>query len=111
MGQNNAIRHISNLKGRESVSVAAAKLNLTPLQERRKTDRHNLQLLRVLNREENHQAFTSSYDELIKINVNNKPITRATARGEPPTIYAKSSAYYNSSLPKTVRELKEKLHI
>ena len=94
-----------------SVSEAAAKLNLTTLHERHKAGRHNL-LLRILNGEENHQVLASSYEELIKINANNNAsISRATARGEPPTIYAKSSAYYNSFLPKTVSELKEKLHI
>ena len=33
-------------------------------------------------------------------------ITRAAKRGDPPTIYAKSSVYHNSFLPKTVREFK-----
>jgi len=36
-------------------------------------------------------------------------VTRATSRGvPPPTIYAKKSTYYNSFLPKTVREFKSK---
>lgn len=35
--------------------------------------------------------------------------TRAASRGELPTIYAKKYVYYNSFLPKTVRELKSKL--
>jgi len=38
-------------------------------------------------------------------------VTRATSCGVPPTIYAKKSIYYNSFLPKTVRELKFKLSI
>ena len=40
-------------------------------------------------------------------NPDNTPTTRAMARGVPPTIYAKTSAYYNSFLPKTVREIKK----
>ena len=32
--------------------------------------------------------------------------TRAAARGEPTSVYAKSHAYYNSFLPKTIRDLR-----
>lgn len=65
--------------------------------------------MRILAKEDNHQALTCSYDELINERPANTITTRATARGEPPTIYAKSSAYHGSFLPKTVRELKAKL--
>ena len=40
----------------------------------------------------------------------NMPTTRAAARGALRTIYAKTLAYHNSFLPRTVRELKANLN-
>ena len=40
----------------------------------------------------------------------NMPTTRAAARGDPRTIYTKTSAYHNSFFPITVRELKANLN-
>ena len=37
------------------------------------------------------------------------PTVRAAARGDPRTIYAKTSAYHNSFLPRTVHEPKANL--
>ena len=106
MIQNKAVRFISNIKGRESVTEAREKLCLDTLVNRRKKIRHNL-LLRLLSNEEHHRLLVNDYDELCSDNPDNTPTTRAMARGVPPTIYAKTSAYYNSFLPKTVREIKK----
>ena len=55
--------------------------------------------------------LTPAYDELINDRPDNAAVTRAVTRGGPPrsAIYAKKSVYYNSFLPKTVRETKAKL--
>ena len=47
----------------------------------------------------------TAYNELLN-KLDNALLTRATTRGLPPTITAKTSIYHNSFLPKTVRELK-----
>ena len=44
MVQHKAIRFISNLKGRESISTAADKLKINTLKERRQGNRHSLLL-------------------------------------------------------------------
>ena len=66
----------------------------------RKKIRHNL-LLRLPSNEEHHRLLVNDYDELCSDNPDNTPTTRAIARGVP-------QAYYNSFLPKTVREIKKK---
>ena len=108
MVQNKAIRYISGIKGRESITAAREKLRLSTLTDRRMKIRHLL-LHRILSKEENHNALADSYDELIQDRPAETVSTRATTRGEPPTIYAKKSVYHNSFLPRTVRELKSKL--
>ena len=108
MVQHNAIRFICQLKGRESITEARNNLQLDTLADRRTKIRHAL-LMRILSKEENHESLSSSYDELMSVKPDNIPNTRAATRGDPPTIYAKTSAYHNSFLPKTVRELKSKL--
>ena len=106
--QQKAIRFISNLKGRDSVTDARDKLSLDTLSDRRSKIRQNL-LFRLLSKEEQHNSLITDYDELMNNNSDIAPQTRAKTRGDPPTIYAKSSAYYNSFLPKTVREMKKRL--
>ena len=103
MVQHKAIRFITNLKGRDSITKARTQLNLETLTERRRKARHCL-LLKLLSDDEHHGSMIKDYDELT--NSKDMPITRATSRGAPPTIYAKTSVYYNSFLPKTVREMK-----
>ena len=57
--QHKAIRFICNLKGRECISTAADKLEINILKERRKGNRHSF-LLRILSKENNHQALADS---------------------------------------------------
>ena len=61
---------------------------------RRKISRHN-PLLKLLSSEDNHGPLIDSYDEQMTIKTC-IPVTRAAERGDPPTIYAKSSVYHNS---------------
>ena len=58
MVQHNAIRFISTLKGRDSVTSAREKLELETLADRRTKIRHAL-LLRLLSHEENNKSLTS----------------------------------------------------
>ena len=84
-------------------SNAREKLCLDTLVNRRKKVRHNL-LLRLLSNEEHHRLLVNDYDELCS---DDTTTTRAMARGVPPTIYAKTSVYYNSFLSKAVREIEK----
>ncbi|KAF6020634.1 hypothetical protein EB796_021051 [Bugula neritina] len=59
--QNNAIRFIAKLKGRDSITAASDKLNLETLPDRRFKLRHKL-LLRLLSNEKNHASLTCSYE-------------------------------------------------
>jgi len=63
--QRKAVRFISNLRGRESVSDARQRLGLIPLADRRKNHRITL-LLRILRDEQRHHVLSSSYDEIHK---------------------------------------------
>ena len=56
--------------------------------------------------EETHRVLASSYDQLVNERPSGFKVTRTAARGEPQSTYAKTPTYYNSFLPKTVRELK-----
>ena len=61
--------------------------------------------MKLLSFEENHDLLIDSYVELMTIKTC-LPVTLAAEMGDPPTIYAKNFVYYNSFLPKTVREFK-----
>lgn len=104
MVQNNALRFICKLKGRDSITKALDTLNMQTLCERRKVSRQNL-LMRLLSSDQNHNSLITTYDELMQDRVSTT-VTRAAGRGDPPTIYARTSVYHNSFLPKTVREFK-----
>ena len=70
--------------------------------------RHSL-LLKLLANGENHNLLINAYEDLMNTRPTNMPTTRAEVI--PPTIYAKTSAYHNSFLPRTVRELKANLKL
>ena len=101
MDQHRAVRFICDLKGRVSISAALDMLDLDNLNK----SRHDV-LLKILSNEECHEALSYLYDELMNTRPPDMAVTRAVSRGEPQTIYAKSSAYHNSFLPRTVREMK-----
>ena len=53
-------------------------------------------LLAILSNEERHEALSYLYDELFNTRLSDMAVNKAVFRGEPLTIYAKSSAYHNS---------------
>ena len=79
---------------RQGISAAIDTLELDNLSERRKKSRHNL-LFTILSNEECHEALSYSYDGLMNTRPPDMAVTRAISRGEPQTIYAKSSAYHS----------------
>ena len=106
MIQNNAIRFISNVKGRESITAAREKLGIKSLEDRRKDTRLTL-LMKILSKETCHSALSEAYDELMNVN-RTVVTTRSAVRGEPTSIYASTKSYHNSFLPRTVRDLHAK---
>ena len=50
------------------------------------------------------RSTLSAYNEIVNGRNQMSMTTRAAARGEPTSVYAKSHAYYNSFLPKTIRD-------
>ena len=100
---------IFKLKLFNNVTSALEGLNLETLAARRGKTRHSL-LLKLLTNEENHNSLINAYEDLMDTKPTNMPNTRAAARGDPRTIYAKTLAYHNSFLPRTIRELKANLN-
>ena len=76
MIQNKAVRFISNIKGRGSLSEAREQLHLDTLVNRRKKIRHH-RLLRLLSNEEHHRLLVNDYDKLFSDCLDNTPTTRA----------------------------------
>jgi len=103
--QRRAVRFVKNLKGRESVTDARLELGLPTLEERRRNHRLSL-LMRILQDEERHNVLSSSYDEIMNGREAATMTTRAASRGEPVSIFASTKAYYDSFLPRTIRDLK-----
>jgi len=109
MVQNTAVRFIDSIKGREGVTRSKEDLGLDTLQTRRKNQRFNL-LMRILSEEDSHSALCASYEQLINL-PDNFVQTRAQSKGIPASIYTRNSSFYNSFLPRTIRELKGKCEI
>jgi len=103
--QRRAVRYISGLKGRESVTEARAKLALNTLEERRRNHRVTL-LHKILKDENRHSVLSSSYDEILNNRAETTITTRAATRGEPTSIYASSRTYRDSFLPRTIRDMR-----
>ena len=61
MVQHNAVRFISRLKGRDSITSALEGLNLESLAARCGKTRHSL-LLKLLANEENHNSLINAYE-------------------------------------------------
>jgi hypothetical protein len=103
--QSQAVRFIKNIKGRRGVTEARTQLQLKLLRDRRQSHRLSL-LLRILSDETRHQTLASAYEELVNSRNQTAMVTRAAARGEPTSIYASSQTFYNSFLPRSVRDLR-----
>ena len=108
MVQHNAVRFISRLKGRDSITSALESLDLEILAARHGKTRHSV-LLKLSTNEKNHNSLINANEDLMYTRPINMPTTRAAARDDPRTINAKTSAYHNSFLPGTARELKANL--
>ena len=105
MVQNRAVRFISRLKGRDSVSEARCELGLQTLQERRKNHRLTL-LTRILQPEDMHSALSSAYEELVDDHIVTMT-PRSAARGKLTSISTTNSrCYHQSFLPRTIREMR-----
>jgi len=102
--QNLAVRLITGIKGREGVSEAKEKLQLAPLQQRRKNARFSL-LMKILAADESHPALNTAYEELTS-QPKSTVETRAQARGVPRSVGASGNLYFNSFLPRTIRDMK-----
>ena len=98
MVKNRAVRFISRLKGRDSVSEAQCELGLQTLQEQRKNHRLTL-LTRILQAENTHSAFSPAYEELVDDHIVTMT-TRTATRGELTSISANSRCYHQSFLPR-----------
>ena len=97
MVQKRAVRFISRLKSRDTVSRARYKLGLQTLQE----ERHkNPKLTRILQAEDTKSALSSAYEELVDDHIATMT-TRSAARGELTSISTNSRSYHQSFLPRT----------
>ena len=64
-------------------------------------------MTKILSEDEKHAVLSSAYREIVDAQNQMSMTTRvAAARGKPTSVYAKSHAYYNSFLPKTIRDLR-----
>ena len=95
MVQNRAVRFISRLKGRDSVSKARCELGLQTLQERRKNHRLTL-LTGILQAEDTHSLLMT----IVTMT------TRSAARGELTSISTNSWRSHQSFLPRTIQEMR-----
>ena len=107
MVQHNAVRFISRLKGRDSITSALESSDLEILAARHGKTRHSV-LLKLLANKENHISLIKfiANEDLMNTRPTNMPTTREAAKGDPRTVCAKTSAYHNSFLPGPARELK-----
>ena len=101
--QIDAVRFISNIKGRGDDEGIMEKLGLQPLEQRRKNRRIGL-LLKILAKEEQHPALSTAYDDILNQPSNMR--TRSQTMGVPRSVGTNSNRYHNSFLPRTIRDLK-----
>ena len=105
MIQNRAVRFICGIGGRHGVSNAKSELGLESLETRRRYHRVSL-LLKVLQDEDKHLALSSSYEEIMNDRSRMTLTTRAAKRGEPTSVSSSSKLFFNSFLPRTIRDLR-----
>ena len=104
--QNDAIRFISSLRGRDAcITDTRSQLELRTLAERRRSHRLNM-LTRILSDEERHRGLSSDYDEIVEDRTETTMTTRAAARGQLNSISATNTVYHNSFLPRTIRDMR-----
>ena len=102
--QDQAVRFIAGIKGRDGVEDAKTRLGLIPLHNRRRDQRLRL-LMRILAKEEHCSSLPESYNEIMKQPATTM-ITRSHTRGIPATFRTSNTQYHNSFLSRTVGGLK-----
>ena len=95
--QDQAVRFIAGIKGRDGVEDAKTRLGLIPLHKRRRDQRLRL-LMRILAKEEHHSSLSESYNEIMKQPATTMT-TRSQTRGIPATFRTNSTQYHNSFFP------------
>ena len=102
--QDQAVRYIAGIKGRDGVEDANTRLGLIPIHKRRRDQRLRL-LMRIIAKEEHHSSLSESYNEIMK-----QPATTITTRSQTRGILAtfrtNNTQYHNSFRPRTIRDLK-----
>jgi len=98
---------ISDLNGRRGVTEAREELRLELLSERRQKCRIKL-VLNIIAKEDAHPVLCAAYDEVIK-QTEGVIYTRSQSRNEPRSrsISTTGNSFYNSFLPRTIRDLKK----
>ena len=102
--QSRAIRIVKSIKGRHGITDGRTALGLQEQKDRRKFHRFAL-MTEILLEDEKHAVLSSAYSEIVNSRNQISMTACAVAKGEPISVYAKSHAYYNSFLPKTIRNL------
>ena len=82
-----------SIKRRHGITEDWTALGLQELKDRRKSHRFAL-MTKILSYDEKHAVLSSAYSEIVNDRNQMSMTTRAAARGEPTSVYAKSHAYY-----------------
>ena len=102
MIQNKAIRFIQNLHGRVSITDARLKTGLCTLEERRAAHRSAL-FLKITN---DPERYTDLCSETERPKRTGGATTRAAAKNIPLSQASSSTVYYQSFIPRAIRELR-----
>ena len=62
--------------------------------------------MKILSNEERHNVLSRAYDEIINNKADMTMAIGAAVRNEPRSVYARSQFFYNSFLPRPIRDLK-----
>ena len=101
-----AVRFISNLRGREGVTSEREALGLELWQNRRKDARVKL-LLKILSGNTNSHLVDNFNNITSQQTALHSHVTRSVTSTKPLAIKATKQVYFNSFLPKTLRDLRE----
>ena len=103
MVQHKAVRLILNLKGICNITEGLKKLELPTLENRRTTSRKST-LIKFLENSDKHQSLIDFYNKLITSN--ECAHTRSATKGLPKAVMANTDIFYNSFMPRTMRDLR-----
>jgi len=103
--QTDAVRFISNSKGRTDIGEEMKKLCLEPLYLRMKSRRISL-LLKILSKEEQHPTLSAAYDDFLDHRTTSTVQTRSQVSGFPRSVRANKNGYLYSFLIRTIRDIR-----